>query len=313
VRAVVLAIPVAWVCGDVTAAAGAERGSASVRDVGIFSDLDAAVQVTLPPHVDSGETWLRLDDTHRDVVLYEGDVPLKVYPLARALRAGPGKPAEPAEPISAPALVAELGAADAAELRGLVSSRTRVERVAPGKNAAADDADGDGIPDQIDILMGARKLVLNHAIYTEGYVRISYPQGDVPRTIGVCSDTIIRAFRNAGIDLQRRIAEDIRASPSAYPGITHPNTSIDHRRVKTLLTWFERHVPQVRGGPLRPGDVVFLDTFPNRPGPDHVGIISDRMAPSGRPFVINNWTVGYREGEMDLLPSIPVTHRFRMK
>ena len=83
--------------------------------------------------------------------------------------------------------------------------------------------------------------------------------------------------------------------------------------MKTLLTWFLRHVPQVREGPARPGDVVFLDTFPSRPGPDHVGIISDRTAPSGLPFVINNWTVGYEEGEMDLLPSIPVTHRFRMK
>jgi uncharacterized protein YijF (DUF1287 family) len=307
VRAVLFAVLCARVCLDVPATARAQGVSASVKDVGIFPDLDAAVHVTLPPHVDSGATRLRLDDTHHDVVLYEGDVPLKVYALPDAY------PADPAHPILAPALAAQLSAADAAELRGLVSAGTRVDRVAPGKDATPGDSDGDGIPDPLDILMGARKLVLNHATYTEGYVRLSYPQGDVPRTIGVCSDTIIRAYRNAGIDLQSRIAEDIHASPSAYPGITHPNASIDHRRVKTLLTWFQRHVPQVHGGPLRPGDVVFLDTFPTRPGPDHVGIISDRMAPSGLPFVINNWTVGYREGEMDLLPSIPVTHQFRMK
>ena len=98
--------------------------------------------------------------------------------------------------------------------------------------------------------------------------------------------TIIRAFRNAGIDLQSRVAEDIRAAPAAYPDVRRPNSSIDHRRVKTLLIWFLRHVPQVREGPARPGDVVFLDTFPSRRGPDHVGIISDRMAPSGLPFVI---------------------------
>jgi uncharacterized protein YijF (DUF1287 family) len=95
--------------------------------------------------------------------------------------------------------------------------------------------------------------------------------------------------------------------------VARPNASIDHRRVKTLLVWFLRHVPQVREGPHRPGDVVFMDTFSTRPGPDHVGIISDRRAPSGLPFVINNWTVGYHEGEMDLLPSVPVTHRFRLK
>lgn len=262
-RAVLFAVLCVRVCLDVPATARAQGvSSASVKDVGIFPDLDAAVHVTLPPHVDSGATRLRLDDTHHDVVLYEGDVPLKVYALPHAYGAAP---ASSADPILAPALAAQLSAADAAELRPLVSARTRVDRVAPGEDATPGDSDGDGIPDPLDILMGARKLVLNHATYTEGYVRLSYPQGDVPRTIGVCSDTIVRAFRNAGIDLQSRIAEDIRASPSAYPGITHPNTSIDHRRVKTLLTWFQRHVPQVRGGRFAPG--TSSSWTPSPPGP----------------------------------------------
>jgi hypothetical protein len=301
VRAVPFAVLAGWVCLKAASAAHAE--GALVRDVGIFSDLDEAVRITLPARVDRGQTRLRLDDTHHDVVLYEGDFPLKVYALPRPCPAGL---------VSALALVAQLGPADAAELRGLVGTETAVEQIVTTENMAGDH-DGDGIPDALDILMGARKLVLNHATYKEGYVRLSYPQGDVPRATGVCSDTIVRAYRNAGIDLQSQIAEDIRADPSAYPAVTHPNPSIDHRRVKTLLTWFQRHVTEVHAGPMRRGDVVFLDTFPSRPGPDHVGIISDRTAPSGLPFVINNWTVGYREGEMDLLPSIPVTHRFRMK
>src|SRR5206468_5287597 len=255
------------------------------HDVGIFADLDARVNVALPPRMDSSHVRLRLDDRHALVVLFDGDAPVKAYALARPCPAGT---------IAAPAVLADLNVGDAAELRTLVSDTTPVARVSGPGGATPADQDGDGIPDQLDVLLGARKLVLNRAEYTEGYFRISFPGGDVPRGVGVCSDTIVRAYRNAGIDLQRRVADDIRAAPRAYPWVTRPNTSIDHRRVKTLLTWFQRHVPQVRGQAPRAGDVVFLDTFPGRPGPDHVGIISDRVAPSGRPYVINNWTVGYR-------------------
>jgi uncharacterized protein YijF (DUF1287 family) len=292
-----------WVAPVAVLAASLLVGApAAVHDVGIFSDLDAAVRIALPARVDPNETRLRLDDARNTVVLYEGDVPLKAYPLATACPAGP---------VSPHALVAHLKPADAAELRALVSARTLVARVASARGPG--DTDGDGIPDPLDVLMGARKLVVNQAAYTEGYQRIPFPNGDVPRTVGVCSDTIVRAFRNAGIDLQKQVADDVRGAAAAYPQIARPNASIDHRRVKNLLIWFRRHVPEVREGPHRPGDVVFLDTFPARPGPDHVGIISDRLAPSGLPFVINNWTVGFREGEMDLLRWVPVTHRFRMK
>jgi len=179
----------------------------------------------------------------------------------------------------------------------------------------AHDHDGDGIPDALDLLLGAKKAALNGAAYVEGYRSIPYPGGDVPRTEGVCTDVIIRALRNAGIDLQRLVHEDIRRAPRAYPMVRRPDRSIDHRRVRTLLPYFKRHWRELPADgaaePLLPGDLVFLNTLGDA-RPDHLGIISDRRGSSGRPLVINNWTVGYRTAEMDLLRAVPVTHRFRL-
>ena len=54
------------------------------------------------------------------------------------------------------------------------------------------------------------------------------------------------------------------------------------------------------------------DTFPSRSGPDHIGIISDRVDAQGLPLVINNWTNGTTTAEMDLLTFVPVLYRFRL-
>jgi len=124
-------------------AAQEASASSSVHDVGIFSDLDGAVRITLPGRVDAAQTRVRLDEVHRTVVLYEGDFPLKVYALA-------GSP--PREPTSAPSVVALLAAADAAEVGPLVSSRTAVDRVSATHGVIPkdgdSDSDGDGIPDR---------------------------------------------------------------------------------------------------------------------------------------------------------------------
>lgn len=177
------------------------------------------------------------------------------------------------------------------------------------------DSDGDGLPDQFDILLGAKKVALDAAPYGSPYRTIPYPNGDVPRTEGVCTDVIIRALRNAGLDLQKLLHDDIARAPSAYPMVHAANANIDHRRVKTLLPYFKRHFAQLGTDPDQlgdwlPGDVVFMDTLP-KPGPDHIGIVSDRLGPHGRPLIVNSWTDGYQTSEMDLLGGVPVTHRFR--
>jgi uncharacterized protein len=141
----------------------------------------------------------------------------------------------------------------------------------------------------------------------------------VPRTMGVCTDVIVRAVRNAGMDLQKELHDDIRRAKAAYPMVKGTgDPSIDQRRVGTLLPFFKRHweAHTTRfddpDDPLRPGDVIFMDTFPNRPGPDHIGILSDRVDGDGLPLVINNWTDGTVTAEMDLLTFVPVLYRFRL-
>jgi len=178
------------------------------------------------------------------------------------------------------------------------------------------DADGDGIPDALDILLGAKKAAANGDHYRNTYRVLAYPGGDLPRDEGVCTDVVVRSLRNAGFDLQRLVHEDLRARPGAYPLVERPDTNIDHRRVRNLLPYFAARWeslpvdPRDAAAPWLPGDVCLLDTLP-APGPDHIGIVSDTLGPSGLPFLVNNWTDGYRTQEMDLLGWVPVTHRFR--
>src|SRR6266404_4262860 len=95
------------------------------------------------------------------------------------------------------------------------------------------------------------KLVLDGAIeqigkttsYDPAYQKIEYPNGDVPLETGVCSDVIVRAFRKAGIDLQKDVHEDMKENFSAYPtrwGLKGTDANIDHRRVPNLRTYFVR-------------------------------------------------------------------------
>jgi len=125
--------------------------------------------------------------------------------------------------------------------------------------------------------------------------------------------------RNAGIDLQKELHLDLARARAAYPMVKGKgDANIDQRRVGTLLPYFKRHW-QARTArlddprdPWLPGDVVFMDTFPTRSGPDHIGIVSDRLDDQGLPLIINNWTNGTVTAEMDLLTFVPVLYRFRL-
>ncbi len=270
------------------------EASLGVKDRGVFDDLAEGVQ--LPPP--SGEhILLRVDRGHGVVVAYGDGLAQKVYPLGG----------------TAPLVVAgqelQLRPGDRAELLPLVAR-------AQLSNEPASDADDDGIPDSLDVLLGALKAEANGAAYDDGYFSLKYPGGDPPRERGACVDVVVRALRNAGLDLQSAVRDDIRAAPSVY-GIARPDPNIDHRRVRTVIKYFVRHFEAHStelddpSDPLAPGDIVFFDTFPDRPGPDHLGVVTRSRGKSGRPLVINNWTTGYTTRKMDLLAFVPVTQRFR--
>ena len=95
------------------------------------------------------------------------------------------------------------------------------------------------------ILGGARAEAARATPYIMEYHVLAYPGGDVPQGTGVCTDLVVRAFRSAGIDLQKLLHEDRVAHPEAYP--THiwddkrADANIDHRRCQNLDVWFLRH------------------------------------------------------------------------
>ena len=162
------------------------------------------------------------------------------------------------------------------------------------------------------VVEGAAKQVGVTVVYDGSYRRLAYPGGDVPPERGVCTDVVVRAFRNAGIDLQVLVHEDLLRAPAAYPASRGPrsgDTNIDHRRVPNLATFFSRHgtvVPASREpSDYHPGDVV---TWRLASGLPHVGIVSARLA-GGRPLVIHN--IGAGAVFEDVLFANPVTAHFR--
>ena len=128
--------------------------------------------------------------------------------------------------------------------------------------------------------------------YDPSYARLSFPGGDVPIERGVCTDVVVRAYRQLGADLQLLVHRDMAAHWRAYPnpwGMKKPDTNIDHRRVPNLETYFARHgtaLPVTRvASDYRPGDIVTWRLPGNLP---HIGIVADARSASGTPLVIHN-------------------------
>ncbi|MGO4125615.1 DUF1287 domain-containing protein [Inquilinus sp. YAF38] len=149
--------------------------------------------------------------------------------------------------------------------------------------------------------------------YDPAYARLAYPGGDVPRDRGVCTDVVIRAYRDAfGIDLQRLVHEDMRGNFTRYPRawrLSRPDPNIDHRRVPNLQAFFRRRgraLPAESPGDFAEGDLVTQMLPGNLP---HIAIVTGQIGVGGAPLMVHNIGGGARLE--DRLLDFPVTGRYR--
>ena len=140
------------------------------------------------------------------------------------------------------------------------------------------DANSPRSTDPLALVEAARARTTISVTYDGAYQRLTYPGGDVPNNIGVCTDLLVRAYRQLGIDLQERVHNDMRGSFSRYParwGLSKPDPNIDHRRVPNLQVYFTRHGESLtvsdEADDYLPGDLVAWDLNGN--GLWHIGVV----------------------------------------
>lgn len=142
-------------------------------------------------------------------------------------------------------------------------------------------------------------LTKDKVTYDPSYIAIPYPNGDVPKNKGVCTDVVIRAYRKLGIDLQKEVHEDMKANFSKYPnlkkwGLKTTDTNIDHRRVPNLEVFFSRkgQILKITKNPTdyKTGELVtwlINDKLP------HIGIVTNKKSSDGkRPMIVHNVGAG---------------------
>ena len=165
------------------------------------------------------------------------------------------------------------------------------------------------------LIAAAEGQVGQTTIYDPGYTRIAYPMGDIARDHGVCTDVVIRAYRDAfGMDLQRLVHEDMQQAFGAYPqqwGLKRPDANIDHRRVPNLQAFLTRRGARLvvgeRPDEFAPGDLVTQMLPGNLP---HIALVTDR--PNGdhsRSLMLHN--IGRGTQLEDTLFAFTITGQFR--
>lgn len=165
------------------------------------------------------------------------------------------------------------------------------------------DYNKNGVDDYTDILNGAKIDAKNKPRYKSEYYAGGYP----PDNIGVCSDVIWRAFKNAGYSLKSMIDTDIRNNREDY-NIDIVDSNIDFRRVVNLRVFFDKYAITLTNDvedieKWMPGDIVI---FGNN---KHIGIVSNYRNSKGIAYIIHNG--GQPKREEDYLARATVTKHYR--
>ncbi len=163
------------------------------------------------------------------------------------------------------------------------------------------------------LITAARQQIGVTVSYDPAYTSLDFPGGDVARSKGVCTDVLIRAYRDAfGLDLQALVHADMKQAFAGYPrrwGLKRPDSNIDHRRVPNLQHFFVRAGAKLplsqNPADWQPGD-IFTSLIDNRL--PHTGIVSDRKV-KGVPLVIHN--IGGGAQEEAALFAYPLTGHYR--
>jgi len=158
---------------------------------------------------------------------------------------------------------------------------------------------------QIELERAAIARTSEQVRYDGSYVSIPYPNGDVPSNTGVCTDVVIRSYRQLNIDLQKLVHEDMKNNFDVYPsnriwGLNRPDTNIDHRRVPNLQHFFARNGSSLnisnKGHDYKPGSIVTWMLPGNLP---HIGIVTSMQSPDGmRPMIVHNIGAGPKLEDM---------------
>lgn len=159
-------------------------------------------------------------------------------------------------------------------------------------------------------------LTRQNVTYNPAYIVISYPNGDVPSNMGVCTDVIIRAYRKMGIDLQKLVHDDMVQNFSIYPkiwGLKQPDKNIDHRRVPNLMTFFKRKGISkpitTNAKDYAPGDIVCWNLGGSV---THIGIVVNHKSQDGLRYqVVHN--IGAGQVMEDCLFDYKIIGHYRYK